>query len=256
MTFDPDTIACAAMTEKSDPDRFAATMSLPVAARAKLFPLWAFNIEVARAPWVTKEPLIAEMRLQWWHDALDEIAARGFVRRHEVVTPLATLLSPAQAESLTGLVAARKRDIEKTFFEDEAALWQYLDATAGTLHWGAASLLGAPAADEGAVRKAARAMALANWMCALPELEARGKQPLPDGRPETLQRLAREALAGLAAQRSLSKASRQALLSGFQSRAILKQVVAAPTRVAQNRLHAAPLKRSARLIRARMTGRI
>ena len=35
-------------------------MAAPVAARRVLFPLYAFNVEVARAPWVTQEAMIAE----------------------------------------------------------------------------------------------------------------------------------------------------------------------------------------------------
>ena len=66
--------ACAAIVERGDPERFMAAMAAPVEARRVLFPLYAFNVEVARAPWVTEEPMIAEMRLQWWRDALEEIA--------------------------------------------------------------------------------------------------------------------------------------------------------------------------------------
>ena len=51
--------ACAALVERSDPDRFRATMAAPVAARRVLFPIYAFNVEVTRAPWVTQEVMIA-----------------------------------------------------------------------------------------------------------------------------------------------------------------------------------------------------
>ncbi|MDZ7907533.1 MAG: hypothetical protein U5N10_04435 [Gemmobacter sp.] len=43
--------ACAALVERADPERFAATMAADVADRPLLWPLYAFNIEVARAPW-------------------------------------------------------------------------------------------------------------------------------------------------------------------------------------------------------------
>ena len=76
MSFD----ACAALVERGDPQRFRAAMAAPPEARRVLFPLYAFNVEVARAPWVTQEPMIAEMRLQWWRDALEEIAMGGRVR--------------------------------------------------------------------------------------------------------------------------------------------------------------------------------
>ena len=116
--FDDDVTACAALVERADPDRFLATMAAPVSARLVLFPLFAFNIEVARAPWVTKETMIAEMRLQWWRDALTEIATAAPVRRHEVVTPLARVLPADLAAEMDQMVAVRRWDIYKDPFED------------------------------------------------------------------------------------------------------------------------------------------
>ena len=52
--FDPDLTACAELVARADPSRFRATMAAPVAARRVLFPIYAFNTEVARAPWVTR----------------------------------------------------------------------------------------------------------------------------------------------------------------------------------------------------------
>ncbi|MGZ2258195.1 squalene/phytoene synthase family protein [Roseobacter sp. A03A-229] len=256
MGFDADLTACAALVQQGDADRFAATMASPVAARRILFPLYAFNVEVSRAPWVTKEPMIAEMRLQWWRDALEEIAEGRPVRRHEVVTPLADILTPDQARALDGLVDARRWDIGSDPFEDEAEMWRYLDATTGTLLWTAAQALGAGADEETAVRTTTRAVALANWMCALPELEARGKRPMYDGRPDTLAQLAKSALADLKAQRALGPASRLALLSGWRARRVLTAIARKPQRVARGDLVAPQLARSLSLIRARLTRRI
>ena len=63
MQFDADLMACAELVQRADPDRFMAAMAAPVAARRVLFPLYALNVEIARAPWVTQEAMIAEMRL-------------------------------------------------------------------------------------------------------------------------------------------------------------------------------------------------
>ncbi|MFP4274898.1 MAG: squalene/phytoene synthase family protein, partial [Paracoccaceae bacterium] len=112
--------ACALIVQRGDPARFRATMAAPPAARRVLFPLYAFNIEVARAPWVTAEPMIAEMRLQWWRDALEEIASGGPVRRHEVATPLAEVLDAQGARLLDALVDARRADIARAPFDDDA----------------------------------------------------------------------------------------------------------------------------------------
>ena len=66
-----------------------------------LFALFAFNLEVARAPWVTQQPMIAEMRLQWWCDALDEIAfAKSRCAVMRLVTPLAALIDSHAAAVL------------------------------------------------------------------------------------------------------------------------------------------------------------
>ena len=190
--FSDDLNACAAIVEKSDPDRFVVAMAAPVAARRVLFPLFAFNCEVARAPWVTQEPLIAEMRLQWWRDALEEIGKGGSVRRHEVVTPLSEVLDAEGAVLLDQVIEARRWDIQSEPFEDEAGLRAHLDATSGSLLWAGARALGA--GGEGIVRDVGFASGLANWLRAIPELETRGRYPLPDGRAAAVQKLAREGL--------------------------------------------------------------
>lgn len=256
MGFDADLNACAALVEQGDADRFAATMASPLPARHIFFPLYAFNIEVSRAPWVTQEPMIAEMRLQWWRDALEEIAENRPVRRHEVVTPLAGFLTPDQARALDGLIDARRWDIGSDPFEDEAEMWRYLEATTGTLLWTAAQALGADPKEEAAFRKTTRAVALANWFQALPELEARGKRPMHDGRPETLAALAKTALGDLKEQSALGGAARLVLLSGWRARHILKTTARHPQRVARGALITPDLQRSLSLIRARLTGRI
>lgn len=89
---DPDISYCADELRRADPDRFYAAMSAPMPGRADVLVLYAFNAEVARAPWVSAEPHIALMRLQWWREALAEIHSGGIVRRHGVATPLAHVI--------------------------------------------------------------------------------------------------------------------------------------------------------------------
>ena len=251
--FDSNLTACAQIVERGDPERFAACMALPVAARARLFPIYALNIEVARAPWVTKEPMIAKMRLQWWIDALDEIASGGAVRRHEVVTPLAGLLSPEQARCLRGMVEARDWDVESEPFEDDAGFRAYLDVTGGALAWVAAQQLGARTEDEPGLRRAAFGVSVANWLRAIPKLEEAGKRPLVDGRAEAVAELAREGLEALAAARGLSKPARQALAAGWGARSVLRHAAANPGLVADGTL---PEPGRFALYRAALTGRL
>ncbi|MDJ0823420.1 MAG: squalene/phytoene synthase family protein [Paracoccaceae bacterium] len=255
---DPDLIACAQIVEKGDPDRFAAAMAAPVQARVVLFPIYAFNVEVARAPWVTQEPLIAQMRLQWWTDVLEEIACGGPVRRHEVATPLAGVIDAEAAKRLQTLVAARHLDIERAPFEDDAALGTYLQDTAGSLAAVAAQTLGASA--EGAVIPWAKATGLVRYLQAVPELEARGKLPLPDGRAEAVQSLARSALrdlSGLGAAVSLRGLRKRlgtgpdaAVIEFWQTKALLTQIAKEPARVAEGRVGLSDFARRWRLLAA------
>jgi phytoene/squalene synthetase len=251
--------ACAALVERADPDRFRAALAAPPEARPVLLPLYAFNVEVSRAPWVTEEPMIAEMRLQWWRDALEEIAAGKPPRAHEIVTALAPILDAQAAQTLDRAIAARRWDVYKDPFEDEAHLAEYLDATSGHLMWTAARALGAPAETEPVVRDFAWGAGLAAFLRAIPELEARGRKPLPDGRPGAVQTLAREGLQRIVrARRSrhgLPAQATPALYPGWQATGILRQAAADPTRVAQGALGLSEFSRRARLLAVSLTGR-
>jgi hypothetical protein len=238
MGFDADLTACAALVERGDPARFRAAMAAPVPARRVLFPLYAFNIEVARAPWVTQETMIAEMRLQWWRDVCEEIAEGGPVRRHEVATPLADVLDAEDARLLDELVAARRWDVYRDAFEDADHFARYLDQTSGNLTWVAARRLGA--ADEAVIRDAAYGAAVAAWLLAIPELEAAGRVPLLDGTAEGVRALAlgaQQRLTGARTRRGVvPKPARAALLHVGQADAVLKAAIWDPSAVAGGRL--------------------
>uniref|UniRef100_UPI0037C5DDC5 squalene/phytoene synthase family protein n=1 Tax=Roseovarius salis TaxID=3376063 RepID=UPI0037C5DDC5 len=195
MTFDDDLVACADLVRRGDPDRFRAVMAAPVPARTRLFPVYAFNIEVSRAPWLTEEPMIAEMRLQWWRDVLEEIREGGAVRRHEVATPLSRVIGAQDAGLLDALVTARRWDVYREPFEDMDHFREYIDQTSGNLLLVAARGLGP--APEAPLRDAGYAMGLANWLRAVPALERAGRIPLVEGTHDALRALAQEGLACL-----------------------------------------------------------
>ena len=227
--------ACADIVQKGDPDRFAAAMAAPVDARRVLFPLYAFNVEVARAPWVTSEPMIGEMRLQWWRDALEEIGKGGPVRRHEVTTPLAEVLHAPLAASLDRLIEARRWDLYSEPFSDTEAFWHYLDMTGGLLMWTSAHLLGARINTTDRIFAIGRATALARFLKAVPSLQGLGRQPLIDSHAAGIRALAEKALAdwpdAASLRLALPKPARAALLEAWQARAILRQVCSDPDRV-------------------------
>jgi phytoene/squalene synthetase len=245
--------ACAALVARGDPDRFAAVMAAPRAARAPLLVLYAWNLEVARAPWASAEPLIAEMRLQWWRD-LPESPRRA----HEVAGPLHDLIRDRAlpVAVMDALVAARGWDIGRAPHADEAALDAYLEATGGGLMWLAARALGAPDGAEAGVRAFGRAAGLAAYLVAVPALEARGRIPLVDGRPAAVAALARRGLGWIADARGLRAGSgTPALLAGWQAAPLLRRAATDPARVAEGRLALPEILRRGRLLAAALTER-
>ncbi len=257
VSFDDNTKACAALVHRSDPDRFLAVMAAPVAARAVLFPIYALNVEVARAPWVTQEPMIAEMRLQWWREALQDIAEGSKVRRHEVMTPLSRVLSPHLAGMLDEYVAVRRWDIYRDPFEDQNHFDAYIDHSSGSLFVVVAQALGA--ADEDVVRDFGYGVGVANWFRAIPDLESRGRIPLVEGTPDGVRRLAQSALDRLsrakANRAAISAQARPALYAGWQAEWVLRQVVERPERVAAGDLAQSEVRRRLSLMWVSATGR-
>jgi phytoene/squalene synthetase len=244
--------SCAALVERADPDRFAALMSAPVAVRRVCFPLYAFNIEVSRAPWVTKEPMIAEMRLQWWRDALEEIG-QGRGRRHAVVDALGPVLDSRAADDLDALVAARRWDVYTDAFEDMAAFDGYIEDTSGLLLWTAVRLCGQVSEETRTdVLRYGFGVGVANWLRAIPQLQDRGRIPLVDGTPQGARDLAERALSDMKHAKSnlkhVSAPARAVLRSGWRAEATLRAARDIPERVIEGQLDESPFARKLRLM--------
>jgi phytoene synthase len=151
------------IVRRVDPDRWLASRFIGDAeARADVIAVYAFNDELARiAPAVTN-PLMGEIRLAWWREALDEISEGRPVRRHPVAEALAVAVARRRLQmgELFTMVEGRAADLNEAPFADKAALHAYLDATAGAVMAAAAQVLGAVDAAA-AVRGAARGWGIA-----------------------------------------------------------------------------------------------
>lgn len=241
MTLSPALSACAAIVERGDPDRFAATMAAPSDARPTLWPLYAFNVEVARASYASTEPMVAEMRLQWWADHLIDLDA-GHAPSGEVAEALQPLIrrSKGLLPVLTAIAEARRQDCWPEPFPNREALWLYLDQTAGNLMWAAASSLGAADRHEHQLRAFAQAAGLANWLHALPELVRHNRLGLSGADSVVLGGLAKDGLAMLSKARAELKevepSARPALWTGWASAVRLKAAATDPVRIDEGRL--------------------
>lgn len=173
--------ACATLVRAGDPDRFLTVMVSPREVRARLLVLYAFNLEIARAPWVTQEEMISEMRLQWWADAIGEIYDGKPVRQHEVVVPLAHLINEHNLPRapFDEMIAARRFDIYKEPHAHRADFDSYIRATSGNLMRLAALSLRADEDCLNVSRSFSYGCGVANLFRALPVLYQNGRSPIP-----------------------------------------------------------------------------
>jgi phytoene synthase len=146
-----------ALVRRVDPDRWLSSRFVAdPAARADLIALYALDHELVRIPQIVSDPLMGEIRMTWWRERLEEIAAGRPPRSHPVLRAIAGGSLPALA--LAALAEARLGDLDGPR-TGEAAL-AHADATEGLLMALAARRL-SPAATADHVSHAARAVAVA-----------------------------------------------------------------------------------------------
>ena len=169
----PDDLAyCLNEVRRQDPERFACAMLAPPGYRDALMVLLAFNQEIAKTRDVVSEPTIGLIRLQWWREALDEIA-EGTPRRHQVVSPLAAIVGAKQLNmmKLATLIDAREQDLDAVAFSDPERVEHYAAQTNGQFHDVLADAVGVPTEDNDtrtAMRDSAIAAALVGMVRAIP----------------------------------------------------------------------------------------
>ncbi len=198
-----------------DPDRSLAALFAPRGARADLFALYAFNVELARIAELVTEPGLGAIRLQWWREAIGR-AAGGEATGHPVADAFGGTIARRNLsrDRIAALIDARSFDIETKLMPDMGSLDAYLDATAGAMFALAGQINGARGnAIEAAARLAGRAYGLTGLMRALPVHAARGLVFLPG---DALQRHGTSPFEVLAGRTS---AGLQSLLAELRSRA-------------------------------------
>lgn len=166
------------LVRRADPDRFLASLFAPASKRPLLLALYAFNVEVARVADTVREPMMGEIRLEWWRETL-EGARAGKPRPHDVARALADLFAATGLPTgqFEAMISTRAFDASSDVFADRAALEAYCDATSGNLMRVAAQILGAP--NDALARHAGTAYAIAGILRSIPHHAARHKSFLP-----------------------------------------------------------------------------
>ena len=183
-----------ALVRRVDPDRWLASRYIADAeARADVIALYALNYELSRAAEVASQPLIGEMRLAWWREALEEIYELRTVRRHPTAAAMADAVRRRGLDraDLEALIDGRLRELHPWPLGEDEVL-DYLDATAGCLMTLAARVLSGEMPPD--LRPAGRAWGLAGL------LRIGGRLPAgwEDGARVAVDRNLREANATLA----------------------------------------------------------
>ncbi len=117
-----------------DHDRYLAALFAPASVRDDLIALYAANAALERIGRSVTEPMLGEIRLQWWRDALRE-AKDGRLTGDPVAdsfaqTILRRRLDPSR---ISDLVDARAFDIGGEAMPDMRALRTWLGKTDGTV---------------------------------------------------------------------------------------------------------------------------
>ncbi len=172
--------------KRIDPDRWMVSRFAPADGRKRLIALYAFADEIARAPWVTSEPMIAQIRLAWWREAVAEVfATPNKARRHPVVGAMVQAF-PAGAPRPTeadfeALIDAREPECDRAEWDQMDDLVRHVDNTAGRLAIAALSCLAgehviAPQ-DRDAALLVGRAWGLTGYARAFAEFARAGRMP-------------------------------------------------------------------------------
>ena len=160
-----------ALVRRHDRDRYQTALFAPADRREALFALYAFNYEIARVRESVTQPMLGQIRLQWWREVIAAAYDGEPARQHEVAALLAGAIRKLglSREPFERMIDTRERDLADEPPATLAALEAYAEGTAATLLVLALEALGAA---EPAPREAARdigiAYALAGVLRAMP----------------------------------------------------------------------------------------
>ena len=172
----------AALVRRHDHDRFQTALFAPSRYREALFALYAFNYEVARVRETVSEPMLGQIRLQWWRESIAAAYDDGPLRRHIVVEPLTAAIREHRLTRahFERLIDAREGDLEEASFASLAALEDYAEATSARLVYLALESLGVrdPAAEQAGFHIGI-AYALAGLLRAMPYRARIGRTLVP-----------------------------------------------------------------------------
>ena len=248
------------------PDFYVSALLAPRAARRDLIALASFLGDIERIVATVSDPALAEIRLQWWREAI-----AGAEKNERTGHPIGDALGETiRAHNLPfaefdGLLDARALDLYADAMTQDGALAAYLDKADGAAFGLAAGCLGSRDASP-LIAASGRAYGLTRIVSKLPVFLARGRIPFPGFdatgpiqlrvAADDCRQRARESLAqARIAWRTASRTERSACLPLAVVEAYLKAAERPGHDPARMLADVEPLTRMWRLWAAHMTGR-
>jgi phytoene synthase len=173
---------CHDLVRAGDKDRYLSSLFAPDHLRPRLLALYAFNIEIARIRETVSEAMLGEIKLKWWHDAIEGLYA-GESAGHPVTDALKPAIAEAELpkHAFINMIAARQFDLYDDPMPSLSALEGYLGETSSMLIQLAVMILSkaeAPALAD-ASGLAGVAMGITGLMRTLPIARSRGQCFIP-----------------------------------------------------------------------------
>ena len=181
MTQDPALAAaytqCFELVRLNDRDRWLASLFWPETVRQYAHALLAFDIEVGRVREAVSQPMLGEIRYQWWREAIENEAPAG--------NPFAEALLHTMRhfnlgkDQLLALIEARSFDLYDDPMPSEAVLENYLRETSANLFGLIARVLAPGHLPPPCVDAAGRAYGLTGLLRGLPWQTMKGQLFIP-----------------------------------------------------------------------------
>jgi NADH dehydrogenase [ubiquinone] 1 alpha subcomplex assembly factor 6 len=134
----------AALVRRHDRDRYQTVLFAPAARREALFALYAFNYEIARVRETVTQPMLGQIRLQWWRENIAAAFGGEGIGHHPVVEPLTAAIRELglTRDHFDRLIDARETDLADEPPASLAAVEDYAEATSARLLYLALEVLG------------------------------------------------------------------------------------------------------------------
>jgi len=170
------------LVRRHDRDRYQTVLFARARLREPLLALYVFNYEIARVRESVTEPMLGQIRLQWWREVVDAAYAGTPPRQHPVVLPLTAAIRELRLSRrhFDRLIDSRERDLAEEPPATLAALEDYAEGSSAPLVELALEALGLrePGLQEVA-RQVGIGYALAGLLRALPFHARAGRSHIP-----------------------------------------------------------------------------